>query len=70
MKNKNYFVKKVCELKKIDLDSEEAKQLYSLTVVELLLEIKKYKPDSVPEAEEEEEEEEDRSFSKIAGCYN
>jgi len=67
MKNKAYFVKRLCELKGLDPESEEAKGLYSLKVVELLTEIKKAK---VPEPEpvQEDEEEEEQSLAQRLGC--
>ena len=63
MKNKAYFVKRLCELKGLDPDSEEAQGFYSLKVVELLIEIKKNKS-----AQEQEEEEEFQSLAQRLGC--
>jgi hypothetical protein len=40
-KNKAHFVKQLCAIKCIDHESKEAQELYSLTVVQLLTEIKK-----------------------------
>jgi hypothetical protein len=66
MKNKAYFVKRLCELKGLDPESEEAKGFYALKVVELLTEIKKAK---VPEPEPvQEEEEEEQSLAQRLGC--
>jgi hypothetical protein len=52
-KNKAYFIKQLCELRDLDPESEEAKNLYSLKIVDLLIEIKKATP---PKKEEEEEQ--------------
>jgi hypothetical protein len=75
MKNKAYFVKRLCELRGLDPQSEEAQALYSLKVVELLTEIKKSKslpePEPEPEPEpqqEEDEEEEFLTFAQRLGC--
>jgi hypothetical protein len=70
MKNKAYFVKRLCELKGLDPESEEAKEYYEMKVVDLLIEIKKSKPDAAPEPEpqEDEEEEEFQSLAQRLGC--
>ena len=63
MKSKAYFVKKLCELKNLDPESEEAKDLYNLKIVNLLIEIKKASP--VPPPLEEEEEEDQSWCSRL-----
>ena len=70
MKNKAYFVKRLCDLRGLDPQSEEAQALYSLKVVELLSEIKKSKPgEPEPEPEPEDEEEgEFLTFAQRLGC--
>lgn len=71
MKNKAYFVKRLCDLRGLDPQSEEAQALYSLKVVELLTEIKNSKPgEPVPEPEQEDEEEEGEflTFAQRLGC--
>ena len=65
MKNKVHFVKKLCELKGLDHESEEGQSFYSLKIVELLIEIKKLKGD---EPEEPEEPEESKSLAQLLGC--
>jgi len=67
MKSKNYFIKQLCKLRKIDSESEEASKLNDLKIVDILIEIKKEK-EKEKEEEEEEEEEEDFSFSRRVGC--
>lgn len=67
MKNKAYFVKRLCELKGLDPESEEAQGFYALKVVELLIEIKKNKSAPEPEAQEQEEEE-FQSLAQRLGC--
>ena len=51
MKNKAHFVKQLCGLKGLDPESEEAKDLYALKILDLLMEIKKYGPVIVTEEE-------------------
>jgi hypothetical protein len=63
MKNKAYFVKRLCELRGIDSNSDEAQGFFNLKVVDLLIEIKKSIP-SVPQEEEEEE----LSLAQRLGC--
>ena len=63
MKNKVHFVKKLCELKGLDHESEEGQGFYSLKIVELLIEIKKLKGDEEPE-----EPEESKSLAQLLGC--
>ena len=53
MKSKAYFVKKLCELRDIDPDSEEAKKFYDLKIVDILIEIKKFEKPPPPKKEEE-----------------
>ena len=64
MKNKVHFVTKLCQLKDIPIDSEEAKAMYSLKIVDLLIEIKRLTPDK------EDEGEDDSSIARLLGCYN
>ena len=54
-KNKVYFVKKLCEARGLDQESEEAKELYSLKIVDILLEIKKENSSSPPPSLKKEE---------------
>lgn len=70
MKNKAYFVNSLCQLKGLDPQSEEAQGFYALKVVDLLIEIKKSKPDATPEPEPvpQEEEEEFPSLARRLGC--
>ena len=65
MKNKAYFIKQLCKLKKIDPESEEAKELTEMKIVDILVEIKKEK-----ELENVELDYEVLTFSKRAGCVN
>lgn len=65
MKNKAYFIKQLCKLKKIDPESEEAKELTEMKIVDILIEIKKEK-----ELENVDLDYEVLSFSKRAGCVN
>lgn len=55
MKNKAYFVNKLCVLTSIDPESEQGQDLYKLSVIDLLIAIKQAtpKPSTVPEDEEE-----------------
>jgi hypothetical protein len=51
------------------MESEEAKEFYNKTVVELITEIKKLREGKAEtESSESEEEEEDYSFASRAGC--
>jgi hypothetical protein len=70
MKNKAYIVKRLCELRGLDPESEEAQGLYSLKVVELLTEIKKSTPVAkvVPAPVQEDEDEELPSLAQRLGC--
>jgi hypothetical protein len=69
MKNKAYLVKRLCELKGLDLDSSEAQDLYSLKIVDLLIELKKLKPEvQVRPQEDEDEGEELLSLAQRVGC--
>jgi hypothetical protein len=70
MKNKAYFVNSLCKLKGLDPESEEAKGYYDLKVVDLLIEIKKNRPDATPAPEPEPQEEEDEfpSLAQRLGC--
>ena len=65
MKNKVYFVKRLCELKELDLESEEAKNLYSLKIVDLLIAIKAASP---PSPQTEQEEESEKTLAELLGC--
>ena len=53
MKNKTYFVNKLCGLTGIDPESEQGQDLYKLSVIDLLIAIKQAtpKPPAVPEEE-------------------
>jgi len=54
-KSKTHFVKQICSLKEIPLDSDEAKDLLERSVVELLTMIKDLKAEPEPEPEPEPE---------------
>ena len=62
MKSKVYFVKKLCELRNLDIELPEAQELYNLKIVELLIAIKQETP--VPQEEPEIE----RSLAELLGC--
>jgi hypothetical protein len=66
MKNKAHFVKKLCQLRGLDHESPEAQELYKLSVVDLLIAIKKDTPE--PKPEDREDEENDRTLARILGC--
>lgn len=67
--SKSHQVRILCGLKGIDMESEEAKEFYNKTVVELITEIKKLREGKAEtESSESEEEEEDYSFASRAGC--
>jgi hypothetical protein len=67
MKNKQYFIKQLCKLRNLDPDSEEAKSMEDMKVVELLIAIKEASQDkSVPGKTEHVVEDDD--FSSRAGC--
>ena len=68
MKNKAHFVKKLCQLRGLDHESPEAQELYNLSVVDLLIAIKKDTPVPEPEPEDREDEENDRTLARILGC--
>lgn len=63
MKSKVYFVKKLCELRKLNIESPEAQELYNLKIVELLIAIKQETPNVLVE-----EEEEHKSLAELLGC--
>jgi len=65
MKNKAYFIKKLCELRKWDYESQEAQELYNLKIVELLIAIKQETPDLPKDKGEEDEE---KSLAQLVGC--
>lgn len=67
MKNKSYFIKQLCKLKKIDPESEEAKELTEMKIVDILIEIKKEKELENVDLEDDYEV---LTFSKRAGCVN
>jgi hypothetical protein len=64
MKSKIYFVKQLCELRKLDPESPEAQELYNLKIVELLILIKQ----NTPVSSKEEEPEESKSLAELLGC--
>ena len=64
MKSKVYFVKKLCELRNLDIESPEAQELYNLKIVELLISIKQETPNVLIEEEEETE----KSLAELLGC--
>ena len=63
MKSKVYFVKKLCELRNLDIESPEAQELYNLKIVELLITIKQETP-----VINQEEEETEKSLAELLGC--
>ena len=67
MKNKAYFIKQLCKLRKIDPESEEAKKLTEMKIVDILIEIKKEKELENVDLEDDYEV---LTFSKRAGCVN
>jgi len=70
MKNKQYFIKQLCKLRNLDPDSEEAKSMKDMKVVDLLIAIKEASPDKsvkvVPGKTEHVVDSDD--FSSRAGC--
>lgn len=70
MKNKAYFIKQLCKLRKIDPESEEAKELTEMKIVDILIEIKKEKESKNIENVDLEDDYEILTFSKRAGCVN
>jgi hypothetical protein len=70
MKNKAHFVKKLCQLRGLNHESPEAQELYKLSVVDLLIAIKKDTPVPEPETEPEDREdrEDDRTLARLLGC--
>lgn len=65
MKSKQYFIKQLCELRNLDVDGEEAQEMESMKVVDLLIAIK----DATPgKSSIKSEDGEDESFSNRAGC--
>jgi hypothetical protein len=69
MKNKAHFVKKLCQLRGLNHESPEAQELYKLSVVDLLIAIKKDTPVPDPEPETEpEDREDDRTLARLLGC--
>ena len=62
MKNKVYFVKKLCELRNIDIESAEAHAFYDLKIVDILIAIKQAKPPDAVDAED------DQSLAQLLGC--
>lgn len=65
---KSHQVRILCRLKGIDLESEEANEFYSKTVVELITEIKRIRDGNPDSGDDVEVTEEDYSFSSRAGC--
>jgi hypothetical protein len=74
MKSKAYMVNRLCELKGIPSESEEAQKLYDMKVLDLLSEIKKYGGYSAETlkfiATTENANSDDDSFAKRLGCFN
>ena len=72
MKNKAYFIKQLCKLRKIDPESDEAKKLTEMKIVDILIEIKKEKESKNIEKVDLdlEDDYEVLTFSKRAGCVN
>jgi hypothetical protein len=70
MKNKAYLVRRLCQLRNIDVESQEAADMYSRKVVDLLIEIKKSTPE-VPEPDPQQQPDEEEEFLSLAqrlGC--
>lgn len=70
MKNKAYLVKKLCDLKGLELDSKEAQDFYSMKVIDLMIEIKKARPEE-PQPEPQHDKEDEEEFLTLAqrlGC--
>jgi len=68
MKNKAHFVKKLCQFRNLDHESPEAQELYKLSVVDLLIAIKKETPVKETDPEPEPESEERGTLAEILGC--
>ena len=73
MKNKAYLVKKLCDLKGLELDSKEAQDFYSMKVIDLMIEIKKARPgepepEPEPQQVDKEDEEEFLTLAQRLGC--
>ena len=64
MKSKTYFVKQLCELRKLDPESPEAQEFYNLKIIELLIAIKQ----ETPVSSKEEEPEDNKSLAELLGC--
>lgn len=62
MKSKTYFVKQLCELRNLDIESPEAQELYNFKVVELLIAIKHETPVS------SKEDDDTKSLAELLGC--
>ncbi len=65
MKNKKYFIMQLCNLLKIDIDSEEAKKFSDMMVVDLLIEIK-YAKNAIED--DNNDDDDDTTIGNIAGC--
>ncbi len=48
MQSKKFFVEKICSLRGISPESDEAKELYNLKIVDLLIAIKRETPIDEP----------------------
>lgn len=74
MKSKAHFINELCKLKNINPECEEAKSFESLKIVELLVEINKFKPPPKKEKEDavvtdaDDEDEDGGGVSNHAGC--
>ena len=62
MMNKVYFVKKLCELRNMDIESAEAHAFYDLKIVDILIAIKQAKPPDAVVTED------DQSLAQLLGC--
>jgi len=65
MRNKAHFVKKLCQLRGLDHESDKAQELYKLSVIDLLITIKKETPEP---KEDREDREDDRTLAQLLGC--
>ena len=62
MKNKTYFVKQLCELRNLDMESPEAQEFYNLKIIDLLITIKQETPVS------SKEDDDTKSLAELLGC--
>ena len=73
MKSKAHFINELCKLKNINPECDEAKSFESLKIVELLVEMNKFKPPPKKKKEEDTDDDDDDDddeggASNYAGC--